>query len=123
MVEISTAFLIYFGLFVGTFLCGYLPSCIKALASPKVMNMIAIFGGGTIIGTAMVIVLPESVVVMINTQNAIDDLKAAESGEPAQGDAHEDGELVPHSVMNVVGAGVMLGFSLMLFIDELFKII
>ena len=67
MGEISKAFFIFLGLFVGTFICGYLPSCIRA--SPNVMNKIAIFGGGTIIGAAIVVVLPEASLILINAQH------------------------------------------------------
>jgi len=64
MNEILQALLIFLGLAFGTFLCGYLPSLIKA--PPHVMNHIAIFGGGSIIGAAIIIVLPESCGIVIN---------------------------------------------------------
>ena len=56
--------LICVALLAGTFFCAYAPSMINA--SPKVMNLIAIFGGGTIIGAAIVIVLPEAASILIN---------------------------------------------------------
>ena len=62
--DIGKAFLVFVLLFIGTFICGYLPSCIKA--PPNVMNKIAIFGGGTIIGAALIIVLPEASGILIN---------------------------------------------------------
>ena len=52
-------------LFIGTFICGYLPSLIKA--SSKVLNLIAIFGSATIIGAALIIILPESAMILINS--------------------------------------------------------
>lgn len=65
MEEITSAFFVFFALFLGTFICGYLPSCINA--PPHVMNKIAIFGGGTIIGAALIIVLPEASGIVINS--------------------------------------------------------
>ena len=62
--DIGTAFIVFFLLFIGTFICGYLPSFIRA--PPNVMNKIAIFGGGTIIGAALIIVLPEASGILIN---------------------------------------------------------
>ena len=62
--DILTAFFIFISLALGTFICGYLPSLISA--PPKVMNKIAIFGGGTIIGAAIIIVLPEASSIVIN---------------------------------------------------------
>ena len=56
-------FLICTGLTIGTFVCGYAPSLIKA--PPKVMNLIGIYGGGTIIGAALVIVLPEATMIVV----------------------------------------------------------
>lgn len=70
MGEILTAFFIFLALFIGTFICGFLPSLISA--PPAVMNKIAIFGGGTIIGAAIIIVLPEASGIVINAQNELD---------------------------------------------------
>ena len=73
MGEIFTASIVFFALFIGTFICGYLPSCIDA--SPNIMNKISIFGGGTIIGAAFIIVLPEACSIVINAQNKINEIK------------------------------------------------
>ena len=62
---ILQAFFTFLALFIGTFICGYLPSCISA--PPHIMNKIAIFGGGTIIGAAIIIVLPEASAIIINS--------------------------------------------------------
>ena len=70
MGQILEAFFIFLALFLGTLLCGYLPSCISA--PPHIMNKIAIFGGGTIIGAALIIVLPEASAIMINAQDKLD---------------------------------------------------
>ena len=64
MGDIFTAFLIYFALFIGTFICGYLPACIKA--TPETQNNIALFGGAMIVGMAIIVVLPEASSILIN---------------------------------------------------------
>lgn len=110
MHDVFEAFFILLGLAVGTFLCGFLPSMIRA--SPRVMNHIAIFGGGTIIGAAIIIILPECCGMMINTQYQLDEL----NGVP-----HE--ETVSSDTMQVIGLGIMAGFSSMLVVDEIFKIL
>lgn len=85
MGDILSAFFIYLALFLGTYLCAYLPSCI--CASPKVMNYIALFGGATIVGTALIIVFPEASSIIINAQRQLDVL-----------DGNESTEVVPKSV-------------------------
>ena len=64
MDETLSVFLVCLGLLVGTFICGYAPSLISA--SPRVMNLIAIYGGGVIIGASIVIILPEAASILIN---------------------------------------------------------
>ena len=44
-------------------------------ASPKIMNLVAIYGAGVIIGSAIVIILPESTSILINAQNEMRNLK------------------------------------------------
>ena len=109
MGEILSAFFTFFALFLGTFICGYLPSCISA--PPDGMNKIAIFGGGTIIGAALIIVLPEASMIVINSQKKLDEMDGLET------------ETVSKNVTFLIGASIMIGFSLMLFIDEVFKLI
>ena len=108
--DIAKAFLIFFLLFVGTFVCGYLPSFIKA--PYKVMNKIAIFGGGTIIGATLIVILPEACGILINAQNKLDVLQGKHVTE-----------VVSHDIATTIGVAMMIGFSLMLFVDELFKIL
>ncbi len=76
------------------------------------MNKIAIFGGGTIIGAAIIIVLPESSGILINAQNKLDQL-----------DGKTSDEIVTKQVAHTIGLAIIFGFSLMMLIDETFKII
>ena len=110
MVDTAVAFLIFFALFAGTFFCGYLPSCISA--PRKVMNKIALFGGGTIIGAALIIVLPEACGILINAQVKLDEI-----------DGKVSEEIVTPKMSSCIGTAIILGFSLMLAIDETFKIL
>ena len=110
MGEITSAFFIFLILFLGTFICGYLPSCISA--PPHVMNKIAIFGGGTIIGAALIIVLPEAAGIVINSNKKLIEMEGI-----------TEKEVMPRNVAFLIGASIMIGFTLMLFIDETFKII
>ena len=71
--------LICTALLAGTFICGYAPSLINA--SPKIMNLVAIYGAGVIIGSAIVIILPESTSILINAQNEMRNLSTAQAGE------------------------------------------
>ena len=63
MNEIFEAFLIFFALAAGTFLCGCAPGLVKA--SPQFMNKMAIFGAGTIIGASLIVVLSEASGILI----------------------------------------------------------
>lgn len=110
MGDILQAFFVFLALFVGTFICGYLPSCISA--PPHAMNKIAIFGGGTIIGAAIIVVLPESCGILINAQNKLDTLQGVTSTS-----------VVTKQVAMAIGLAITFGFTLMLLIDETFKII
>ena len=99
-------------LFIGTFICGYLPSLIKA--SSKVLNLIAIFGSATIIGAALIIILPESAMILINSQYKLNKLN---------GVVVNDDEIVDEHLASTIGSAVMLGFGLMLVLTETFVII
>ena len=52
-------------MFVTTFLFGYLPTKIKT--SAKVMNLIAIYGAGLLIGAALIVIVPEGMLVLFNS--------------------------------------------------------
>jgi len=47
---------------IGSFICGYAPSFINS--SPEVIELIAMFGGGTIVGMTFFLVLPESIKIL-----------------------------------------------------------
>lgn len=99
-------------LWIGTFVCAYLPSAIKA--STGTMNLISIFGAGIIIGAAVIIILPEASAILINAQYNLNTLA---------GIAAHEGEVVDEQMAGTIGTGVMLGFAIMLLVTEVFVII
>ena len=68
----TTVAAIAFGLFLGTFMCAYLPSMLKV--NKNIINLISIFGTGTILGACIIVVLPESAAILINAQYEINRL-------------------------------------------------
>ena len=110
MGDILQAFFIFLALFIGTFFCGYLPSMIKA--PPHVMNKISIFGGGTIVGAALIIVLPEACGILVNASKDLNELNHVESAK-----------IVSKSSEFTMGAAMMCGFGAMMLIDQAFNII
>ena len=115
--------LICIGLLGGTFICGYAPSLINA--SPKVMNLIAIYGGGTIIGAAIVIILPEAVSIIINAQHELNELNPDITAEehvdtmPDGSENSHESDIVTHEMGSIIGTAILIGFTAMLLIDEL----
>ena len=105
-------FLICIVYMISTFLCGYAPSLIQA--SPKVMNLIGIYGGGTIIGACLVIVLPEASMMLIKAQAEIATLKGTPSWK--------DDEAEEHKVSSTIGTAILIGFAAMLVVDEAVKL-
>jgi len=111
MDDLSMALIVCLGLFVGTFVCAYLPSTLDV--SKKNMNLVSIFGSGTIIGACIFVIMPESCGLIINASYQLAKLQHPNS-EP---------QVTPPDVIFTIGATIMAGFTLMLVIDEGFKII
>lgn len=53
------------GMFLVTFFMGYLPTKLKT--SQRVMNMIAIYGAGLLVGAALVVIVPEGMMVLFTS--------------------------------------------------------
>ena len=51
------------GMFAITFLMGFLPS--KLNTSRRIMNLIAIFGAGLLVGSSLVVIVPEGMLVLV----------------------------------------------------------
>ena len=52
-------------MFVVTFLFGYVPTRFKT--SQKVMNLISIYGAGLLVGAAIIVILPEGMLVLFQS--------------------------------------------------------
>jgi len=93
-------------MFLGTTLLGWAPTWLNA--STKTMNLISIFGAGMLVGAAIIVVIPEAVKVIIEA-----------TYDPTSGSE----EVVPESVAFNMGTAIVVGFTIMLIIDESFKIL
>ena len=107
----SEILLMAVSLFLVTFTIGILPT--KLPATPKVMNLISIFGAGLLVGAALIIIVPEGMSVlyqamMTPTTNTDPIGEAALKGEES-----ERRELINR----YVGASLIFGFTVMLLID------
>lgn len=49
-------------MFLFTFFIGYLPT--RFATSQKVMNLIAIYGAGLLVGAAIIVILPEGMLIL-----------------------------------------------------------
>ena len=52
-------------MFIVTFLFGYVPTRFKT--SQKVMNLISIYGAGLLVGAAIIVILPEGMLVLFQS--------------------------------------------------------
>jgi zinc transporter 9 len=52
-------------MFVTTFLFGYIPTKIKT--SQRLMNLISIYGAGLLVGAALIVIVPEGMLVLFNS--------------------------------------------------------
>ena len=93
-------------MFLGTFLLGWMPKMIKA--NDKIMNLISVFGAGMLVGAALIVVIPEAIKVIV---------EATFDSEMV------NDEVIPEETSFNIGAAIMAGFSMMLMIDEFFKMI
>jgi solute carrier family 39 (zinc transporter), member 9 len=58
-------FMMALGLFVSTFFIGYLPT--KFNPPQKWLNLISIYGAGLLVGAAIIVILPEGMLVLFES--------------------------------------------------------
>lgn len=133
MADLLEVLYLSFGMFIATFLVGYLPTRLKT--SQKIMNLIAIYGAGLLVGAALVVIIPEGMLILFSS------LAETSLGKSAKGEnsialiselgiesASHKGKLNLHvpgadpSIVNphmtkYVGASLIVGFSIMLILD------
>ena len=64
--DFSQVFLLSFGMFVSTFLLGYLPQVFKL--NKTLLDLVSIFGAGLLVGAALLIIIPEGLMVLISSE-------------------------------------------------------
>ena len=99
-------------MFVSTFILGIIPMHIKVN-----LDLINIFGGGLLVGAAIIIIVPEGVKVLINSyklDHGDDHHHHVEASEFLAGSEVVDTE----GFGQCIGVSMALGFSFMLVFDE-----
>ena len=109
-------------MFVGTFFFGFLPTFIKA--SPKIMNLISVFGAGLLVGVALIVIIPEG---MLTLAGALEEQQKQEAtalqADPDAKSSVKHGGEEEHGGANLyLGASLVGGFTLMMIIDQGFLI-
>jgi zinc transporter 9 len=108
----SEILLMAVSLFLVTFTIGILPT--KLQATPKVMNLISIFGAGLLVGAALIIIVPEGMSVLYQAMMMTTTTNTDPRGDAAlKGEKSERRELINR----YVGASLIFGFTVMLLID------
>ena len=94
------------GMFVITTIIGLLPSRIDA--DKRIMNLIAIYGAGLLVGAALIVIVPEGMVVLVSA------LKPQGKKLPKGVTDDEVNDQIAH----YIGASLVFGFAVMLLIDQ-----
>jgi len=96
-----------------TTLFGYVPTQFKT--SQKAMNLFAIYGAGLLVGAALIVILPEGMLVLY--QSLAIEHQASTIAADSTGHAGHEGELVDPRATRYVGLSLIIGFSIMLLVD------
>ena len=64
--DFSQVFLLSFGMFVSTFILGYMPQVFKM--NKTLLDLVSIFGAGLLVGAALLIIIPEGLMVLISSE-------------------------------------------------------
>lgn len=100
-------------MFVGAFVSGYLPLSVN-LSSAK-LRIVTIFGAGLLVGTALIVIIPEGIAMHYDSQLAEKNSHAHEHAEAAA-----DGAEGPpkHGSHWQIGAALAFGFAFQLIVGE-----
>ena len=115
--DFSQVFLLSFGMFVSTFLLGYLPQVFKM--NKTLLDLVSIFGAGLLVGAALLIIIPEGLMVLISSEikvgHKIEDGDGKVDPEFLQQNPYFDAE----DLSKEIGIAITSGFVLMLIIDKI----
>lgn len=95
--------LLSLAMFTGCFVAGMIP--LATSLSQRKIQMFSLFGAGLLVGVALAVIIPEGV-------QSLYDISASEDEDGGDGHNHTD-----HS--STIGISLILGFALMLLIDNL----
>nr|SVE76045.1 EOG090X0EEU [Daphnia hispanica] len=101
---------------VGSFLAGSVPLMVNL--SEERLNLVSILGAGLLVGTALVVIIPEGTQMLYSQQleeikQKYQNVKGTASLPHADTDHHEEG------LHSVIGLALVLGFVFMLLIDQI----
>ena len=115
--DFSQVFLLSFGMFVSTFLLGYLPQVFKL--NKTLLDLVSIFGAGLLVGAALLIIIPEGLMVLISSEiklgHQIEEEQTKVDPEFLQQNPFFDAE----DLSKEIGIAITSGFVLMLIIDQI----
>ena len=107
------------GMFVGSLFFAYLPILVRL--SEKPLRIITVFGAGLLIGTALIVIVPEGIHMWYSSMLTEKMLAAATANAPTE-HAHANTDhyhdMLPSNHWEI-GASLSIGFAFMLFIDRL----
>nr|SVE89545.1 EOG090X0EEU [Daphnia sinensis]SVE90171.1 EOG090X0EEU [Daphnia sinensis]SVE90798.1 EOG090X0EEU [Daphnia sinensis]SVE91426.1 EOG090X0EEU [Daphnia sinensis]SVE92049.1 EOG090X0EEU [Daphnia sinensis] len=101
---------------VGSFLAGSVPLMVNL--SEERLNLVSILGAGLLVGTALVVIIPEGTQMLYSQQ--LEEIK--QKYEHVKGTAnipHEDTDHHEEGLHSVIGLALVLGFVFMLLIDQI----
>lgn len=101
---------------VGSFLAGSVPLMVNL--SEERLNLVSILGAGLLVGTALVVIIPEGTQMLYSQQ--LEEIK--QKYEHVKGTSkipHEDTDHQEEGLHSVIGLALVLGFVFMLLIDQI----
>ena len=85
------------------------------------MNLIAIFGAGLLVGAAIIVILPEGLLILF--QSLMNPEVSTQITETVDQHAAHGAELIDPKVTHYVGLSIIFGFTIMLVLDQGFLIL
>nr|SVE75412.1 EOG090X0EEU [Daphnia dolichocephala] len=101
---------------VGSFLAGSVPLMVNL--SEERLNLVSILGAGLLVGTALVVIIPEGT-QMLYTQQLQEIKQKYEHAKGTDSVPHEDTDHHEEGLHSVIGLALVLGFVFMLLIDQI----
>ncbi|KAI9218731.1 Zinc/iron permease [Blastocladiella britannica] len=107
-------------MFAASFLAGHLPLSVSL--SEHKMHLTSVFGAGLIVGTALVVILPEGVETLVAAAAAMPRASPPpkHSSDRHDHDGHQDDhdDDAPFSLHRVIGTSLLVGFTAMFLIEQ-----